>query len=75
MPTAPSTMRDRAPTTALACCWRSMACAISGAYDSRVRRDSMMCTPADATRLASSADSRPVISSALSRSDSAPLPR
>ena len=30
MPTAPSTMRDRAPTTALACCWRSMAWAISG---------------------------------------------
>ena len=31
MPTAPSTIVRRAPTTALACCWRSMAWAISGA--------------------------------------------
>src|ERR1035441_9507067 len=75
MPTAPSTIRCRAPTTALACCWRSMAWAISAAYDSRVRRDSMMCTPAGATRWAISAEGCWVISSALSRSDSAPLPR
>ena len=58
MPTAPSTIVRRAPTTALACCWRSMAWAISGAYDSRVSRDSTTCTPADATRAAISADRR-----------------
>jgi hypothetical protein len=31
MPAATSAMRWRAPATALACCWRSMAWAISGA--------------------------------------------
>jgi hypothetical protein len=67
--------RCRAPTTALACCWRSMAWAISGAYDSRVSRDSMMCTPAAATRVGDLGRQLWVISSALSRSDSAPLPR
>ena len=35
----------------------------------------MICTPAGRTRSVSSADSRWVISSALSRSDSVPLPR
>ena len=72
MPTAPSTIFFRAPTTADACCARSIAWAISAAYDSRVSRDSMTVTPAGATRAEISADSRWVISSALSRSDSAP---
>jgi hypothetical protein len=49
--------------------------AISGAYDSWVSRDSMMRTPAAATRAAISAESLPVISSALSRSDSSPSRR
>jgi len=35
----------------------------------------MICTPAGATRSVISVESRWVISSALSRSDSAPLPR
>jgi len=65
-------MRCRAATTAPACCRRSIACAISGAYASRVIRDSMIFTPAEATRAAISSDIRPVISSAFSRSESWP---
>ncbi len=74
IPTAPSTIRDRAATTALAC-WRcSMTWAISGAYESRVILASMTSTPAGTTRAAISVASWPAISSVWSRRESASVP-
>ena len=69
IPTAPSTIRERAATTALACWRRSIAWAISEAYARWLMRTSMISTPAIAIRSAISRASSPATTSVEPRND------